>query len=602
MYLHFKKFLFGFVIILLALQSGYSEETEMECLTTDTHQEGFLIRSSSYYQTDADGHKTLYRKERFFFDEREDSPRLMSHVLENAEGEVEKCHCFFYEDGMLKQEMLVGNLSGSCSVPCLIDDQGYPLMNGIETYCKTYEYLENDPSLITSIKEDNGWVTLYRYDAHGQCIAKLQGTEKEWVLRHFYAYDEAGNIQDMVFDDGKGNDKEDLQGMTQRQIIRHTFASDNTSQGKPLQTEIFCWDIQTKQETLVERIHFLYSNKGDLIQQLSENERGEIGYYFDFSSCEPSTHWSDLSSFFESSSSSFLHRAYESLATFFDYLKNSLKRAKEHLNCDLHIPSSVKHEIDEVGKTVLGDSMYMLMGPYEAKTDVGCYGKGEISDKVRISFINGILNTQEMIKESLEYISAAHGGNNVHYVYPPSQGWTLDLSRAIAVKVASHFGFVSTHSQLLAKLWKDLIAEMGGVDGGGVIIHYAHSLGGTETDRARDLLTPEEQKMIRVITIGSATIIRNKGFQSVTNMVSVNDGVSSVLLDPVGHIHNYFNPESNVIFHSSFLTASPVWPIDHLMNGPTYGPILKDLGQKFLDEFKLIEEKIEEEIEEIVGD
>lgn len=79
-------------------------------------------------------------------------------------------------------------------------------------------------------------------------------------------------------------------------------------------------------------------------------------------------------------------------------------------------------------------------------------------------------------------------------------------------------------------------------------------------------------------------MIRNVGFQSVVNNVSVNDGVSSFFLEPLGHIRNFFDTNTNVCFHGSFLD-SPCWPTDHLLNGPTYGPILHNLGEKFLIEF-----------------
>ena len=148
------------------------------------------------------------------------------------------------------------------------------------------------------------------------------------------------------------------------------------------------------------------------------------------------------------------------------------------------------------------------------------------------------------------------------------------------------FGFRSLHAHLLAELWRSLIQEMGGVEGGGTIVHYAHSLGGSETDRARELLSPEEQKMIRVITFGSSTLVRNEGFQYVVNNISVNDGVSSFLLEPLGHIRNLFDPDSNVRYHGSyFYGSSPWWPGDHLLNGPTYSALLRQMGKDFVSEF-----------------
>jgi hypothetical protein len=136
---------------------------------------------------------------------------------------------------------------------------------------------------------------------------------------------------------------------------------------------------------------------------------------------------------------------------------------------------------------------------------------------------------------------------------------------------------------LLAQLWKELIEEMGGIEGGGVIIHYAHSLGGTETDRARELLTPEEQQMIQVVSIGSATMIRDQGFRNVTNYVNTLDGVC--FLDPIGRIRNLFDPNSNVRLLRAHWNGWQPWtllPYHHPLYIATYTNILYELGKQFL--------------------
>jgi RHS repeat-associated protein len=268
----------------------------------------------------------------------------------------------------------------------------------------------------------------------------------------------------------------------------------------------------------------------------------------------------------------------------FNYLQISAHHAKIKLNAELKLPPPLGRALEKIGKTLFGESTYLLMGPHFEETHVDCYGQREISDKVRVTFINGILSTRNMMLQNLKIISESHGGVKVHYVYRPTEGWTWDISRAAVIRTAFTLGFRSTHANLLAQLWRNLIQEMGGLEGGGTILHYAHSLGGSETDRARELLSLEEQNMIRVVTFGSATFVRNIGFQSVVNYVSVNDGVSSIFLEPLGHIRNYFDPDSNVRFHGSFL-GSPYWPTDHLLTGPTYGPILRQLGEQFLAEF-----------------
>lgn len=265
------------------------------------------------------------------------------------------------------------------------------------------------------------------------------------------------------------------------------------------------------------------------------------------------------------------------------YIQLSIHQTKMRLNAELKFHDPITDAIEKNLKWILGESIYQLMGPHFEETDMGCYGEGEISDKVRVTFINGILNTRTDLSEALQILSESHGGVNIHYVFRPTEGWTWDISRSVMIKLGFVLGFRSLHAHLLAQLWHNLILDMGGSEGGGTIIHYAHSLGGTETDRARELLTPEEQQMIRVVTFGSSTLIRNEGFQDVLNNASRGDGV--IYLDPFGHVRNFFDPDSNVIFHSSIFERPYYLPTDHFLNGGTYGPLIRKMGEHFMAEF-----------------
>ncbi|MBA3721324.1 MAG: RHS repeat-associated core domain-containing protein [Parachlamydiaceae bacterium] len=268
------------------------------------------------------------------------------------------------------------------------------------------------------------------------------------------------------------------------------------------------------------------------------------------------------------------------------YLKNSSNNAWGSLHTELGLTPEASDTFRRIGKQLLGESFIILMG-YDCnhRSEVGSYGTGELNDKVRVTFINGILTTKSMLVENLELMSKTHGGINVHYIFRPTEGWTSDITKALAIKLTYNLGFRSLHAHLLANTWRRLIGEMGGSNSGGTIVHYAHSLGGSDTDRARELLTPEEQKMIRVISFGSPTMIRNEGFQSVINYVSLHDGVSNnFFIEPMGHIRNYFDPNSNVIFKND-LFSSPFFPFDHLLSGKTYRSILMELGDQFLIDF-----------------
>jgi hypothetical protein len=183
--------------------------------------------------------------------------------------------------------------------------------------------------------------------------------------------------------------------------------------------------------------------------------------------------------------------------------------------------------------------------------------------------------------DNLNVISRSHGGAKIYYIFRPTEGWTWDFTRAMMIKMAFHLGFRSLHAYLLAAQWRVLIQEMGGTEGGGTIIHYAHSLGGSETDRARELMSPEEQKMIRVVTFGSPTLISDRGYQKVTNMIGVRDGVSLVL-EAFELIGNILDPKTHLKFCGDFFA----WPLfDHELAGPTYRPIVEQMGEAFIKEF-----------------
>lgn len=268
-----------------------------------------------------------------------------------------------------------------------------------------------------------------------------------------------------------------------------------------------------------------------------------------------------------------------------DYLFTIGEELCESVKGVLDLPEKLLKFVEQTGYQLIGESIFLLTSYENEKPEIGTYGHGEINDKIRVTFINGILTSQNMIVENLDMISRSHGGVNVHYVFRPTEGWALDILQGLAIKTTfCSVGFRSLYAHLLADMWKNLIQEMGGVDGGGLIIHYAHSLGGSDTDRARELLTPEEQKMIRLISFGSATMIPNIGFESAVNYVSLNDGVP-LLIDSIGLILHLFQSDTNIVFRSHPGDWNPYPFCDHLFSGNSYREIIEQLGSEFIKEF-----------------
>ena len=130
---------------------------------------------------------------------------------------------------------------------------------------------------------------------------------------------------------------------------------------------------------------------------------------------------------------------------------------------------------------------------------------------------------------------------------------------------------------MLVALWKELINEMGGPEGGGVILHYAHSLGATDSLNALEQLESAERRCIRVVTFGSPTLIEDGVCARVDNYVSLNDGIPSL------DVRRYYKGGENI----HFLSSEKAFPLDHLMTGKTYRTVIETLGQKFQEEFLL---------------
>ena len=241
------------------------------------------------------------------------------------------------------------------------------------------------------------------------------------------------------------------------------------------------------------------------------------------------------------------------------YLNRQVNDELVHCAETHQIVDTAYHFADSIGCELLEpyyvDFDYMkFAGFHSHESETGIYGDGFEHKKYRITFVNGILTTMDDLRVNMQLISEAHDGCNIHYCYVGTRGWTNDLVRSSFCKM----GVTTPEAKELARIWRELIQDMGGPDNGGIIFHYAHSLGGTETHLAKFLLNPEELKMIRVITFGSPTLIPNEGFHSVTNLISCRDVISA--LDPIGFVSALVF-ETNSFFVGSHWDGYPI--VDH---------------------------------------
>jgi RHS repeat-associated protein len=242
---------------------------------------------------------------------------------------------------------------------------------------------------------------------------------------------------------------------------------------------------------------------------------------------------------------------------FFQKIKETAVNA---MNCFLH--------------HVIGTGFLLLFAHYDHGPKTGVYGKGEVSDKVRVSFMNGILTEHEYMMESLKALSESHGNVNIHFVHRQTKGCLGDILSGFLVQL----GFISPDAHELAKEWKKMIQEMGGVKGGGKIIHYAHSIGAMETLRALSLLSPEEKMMIEIYTFGSPSLAIKDPDANVHHFASIRDGVC--LIDIVSFFKAAFGKIKNVVFVGT-LFGLPF--VDHLFANQSYQDLWKSMGRTFVE-------------------
>jgi len=405
--------------------------------------------------------------------------------------------------------------------------------------------------------------------------------------RQFFEYNASGLLSEIISDNGTSADPTDLSKVFERCIITLSYNQKGSEWPKPYLLEEKFFDVNTESMKCTKIIYNNYDAQGQLSSQLlcdgsgtPIQERTPNDFFEDNAWTNPSENIAQ-----ETNAHATVFNALSN--TFGEFIssiwptnaksENSSAQTKSIYFpslANLSYPKYMQREWEQIAAEFFGQNFLQFAGYYRDPAMYGTHNPGhEIADKVRITLINGILNIKTDLQNTAHQISITHGEASVHYVFRPTEGWSKDILNSFIVKM----GHLSPSAYLLSQTWKKLIQEMGGTKEGGIIIHYAHSIGAMDTYAAKNLLTPEEQQMIHVITFGSPSIIPSQaGFASVVNYISLRDGVC--LLDPVSYIKALLQSHENVHFLGS-LWGIPL--IDHTLDAESYGSIIKKLGEQF---------------------
>ncbi len=198
-------------------------------------------------------------------------------------------------------------------------------------------------------------------------------------------------------------------------------------------------------------------------------------------------------------------------------------------------------------------------------------GNRHASDLVRISLGNGVCTRRADIHKFAREVSKLHNNAIIKVCYNTTHGLFADLIDSLLEK-----GNFQTHPvKLLMKAWRQCIDDMGGTDGGGKIIHYAHSEGGIITACALKALIKEERKMLEVYTFGSASLFDRKLARFVQHYVAAGDPIP--LTDPIGYGKALFANDGSVEFIGNSLNTF----LQHSIMGNAYWQIFTDLSLAF---------------------
>ena len=424
------------------------------------------------------------------------------------------------------------------------------------------------------------------------------------LIRFFQNYDDSRHLITLTFDDGKGEELQELDGVTMRYFFYLTLSDSGPACGEPIHIEEKQWDPITGQEVLIRTIVNSYSDGGQLLfSDIFDSEgimtvrlmyeyqdegfilniitrSGETIVIRDFAEDNLLNTWEmalrEEPQQLTLSRMDTLHDITEYSYQCLRFLAGSINKAVSHIKHEVKRLTDFETYLEDSGHQVIGRTFFVLAGYYGEKTERGVVGRGEVSDKIRLSHINGILNTKQDELESAAMLSRCHGNINVHYTYRSTGGWTHDVFKVTMVRL----GYTSLEAYELALSWREMIAEMGGVQGGGMILHYAHSIGGSETLAAKQFLTPEEQQLIIVKTFGSPKLIAAHEFYDVVNYVSYRDGVS--LFDPLTYIWALAGGTSNIVFVGDYFGIPA---IDHFFEGESYRTVVEKLGRDFVEDY-----------------
>lgn len=225
----------------------------------------------------------------------------------------------------------------------------------------------------------------------------------------------------------------------------------------------------------------------------------------------------------------------------------------------------VRDCVEAIGRWGAGGKLFATAEYHKSRCQAYVV-EGEKLANLTNLWTNGVCNSLEEAITVGKAISREFEGLQIIILYNSSNGLLLDLLECCLLKL----GGMSIPEKIIIESVQGILEKSPNE----VIMSLSHSQGGLHMYNAARCLTQAERSHIEAITFGSAKLIPEDMFRSITNFVSWNDMV------PMSDTVNYFKARMGNSGHVTFLPATYQNPFrEHMMLETTYFSQLAKIGQ-----------------------
>ncbi|NGX30321.1 MAG: putative deoxyribonuclease RhsA, partial [Candidatus Anoxychlamydiales bacterium] len=251
---------------------------------------------------DSDGNKTIYKysaqlrletieryilenngykkinSEQFIWGKNTESTFLSCKTIYDSQKAISSKRFIYDGKGNLIKEISYGNLSGQCQAPLVIEN-GFPIMNGIETFTVERTFTNDNRNLLKQQRDDNGLITSFSYQKNTDKITSklISYKDPKYIKqRFFYEYDSDNILIKEIQDDGSTTGKDNLTNVTRRTIKVIT-----PRQVEPYLTDSIeerCLDLNTFEEKIIRKEKYEYNENRRIHKKEIFDSNGELRY------------------------------------------------------------------------------------------------------------------------------------------------------------------------------------------------------------------------------------------------------------------------------------------------------------------------------------